>query len=310
MQTLEDIFNCDRALVFGVGGSGDVVGSIPTARLLETHGIETILGGVTWEPVPYDSKPGPRSFDEIENIDRVSETVGLVTEQTATKDALEFTETRVARHYDEPVALLSMEAGTTGMTRGIDAACDELDIDLVIGVDAGGDALAAGHESGLRSPVTDGFGLAALKSIAVDSCLGVIGYGSDGELTIAEFEAAIARAAKRDGLLGSWGITPRVRNELEDLLSDVDTEASRLPVEAANGNFGSRPIRGGELTVDVRAPSTVTFYFDPDAVAASSNLSELVEGTDSLAAAVKRVNEAGYKTEFDREQERLDTAIE
>lgn len=305
METLETLFDHDRALVFGVGGSGDVVGSIPTARFLENHGLDVLLGGVTWEPVPTDSVPGPRSFDEISGLERVSEALGLATGDTVTEDGMEFTETCVARYYDELVALIDLHTGAAGMARGIDTACEKLDVDLVVGVDVGGDVLAVGDEPGLRSPVTDGLGLAALDEIETESCLGVFGYGSDGELTIAELEAAIARAAERNGLLGAWGLTPRVRDELESVLEVVNTEASRLPVEAARGELGERTIRRGEVTLDVRAPSVVTFYFDPAKVAATSELDDLVRGTESLDEATENLTAAGYVTEFDRERDRL-----
>lgn len=45
METIEEAFKHERALVFGIGGSGDIVGSIPTARLLELHGVEVSIGG-------------------------------------------------------------------------------------------------------------------------------------------------------------------------------------------------------------------------------------------------------------------------
>ena len=37
-----------------------------------------------------------------------------------------------------------------GVAAGLDDACDQLDIDLVVGTDAGEDVLAAGDESGTR----------------------------------------------------------------------------------------------------------------------------------------------------------------
>ena len=60
METLEACFSADRALVFGAGCCGDVVSGIPTARLLELHGVDVILGGVAWERVVVDPRPGPR----------------------------------------------------------------------------------------------------------------------------------------------------------------------------------------------------------------------------------------------------------
>lgn len=305
LETLEDAFDADSALVFGVGGSGDIVGSIPTAHLLEDHGVKVTLGGLAWEPAPYDPTLGPRSFDEIENLDRVNDVVGLASGDTTTVDDVEFTETRVARYYDEQVVLVDMCHGVEKVRSGLDAACDALGFDVVVGVDAGGDVLARGDEPGLRSPLTDGYGAIALADIAHPACLGVYGYGSDGELTIDELESAIGRIASRDGLLGAWGLTRRVREELTDLLECVDTEASRLPVEAAGGALGRRTIRDGEVSLELTPPSTVTFYFDPAAVAAQSEIVSCLRDTDSLERARSALREAGYTTEFDIEQRRI-----
>lgn len=308
MDSLEDLFTYESALVFGVGGSGDIVGSISTARLLEQHGIEVLLGGIAWEPVPKDDHPGPRSFEEIDNVEMVSETVGLVSGNTRTQDGLEFTETTVARYFDEKIALIDITNGLGAVTAGIDAACERLDIDLVVGVDAGGDVLARGDEPGIRSPVTDGIGLVALEQLQTTACLGVFGYGSDGELTLEELEAGIARAAEQDGLLGAWGLTRRTRKELEELLDHVDTEASRIPVEAARGDFGRREIRGGEVSLRVTPTSTVTFYFTPSAVAATSLIARSVRGTENLDDAISALQDSGLQTEFKTEQRRLESS--
>lgn len=47
-----------RALVIGVGGGGDVVGALATARFLEFCGLSVHLGGLPWERFIYDPKPG------------------------------------------------------------------------------------------------------------------------------------------------------------------------------------------------------------------------------------------------------------
>lgn len=302
MDTLEALFDKDRALVFGVGGCGDIVSTIPTARLLESHGVEVIYGGVAWERVVVDPQPGPRHFDEIENIDRLNDTVALATEETRTLDGIEFAETNVARHYEEEVVLIDIDSGARGVADGLDNACDQLDIDLVVETDAGGDVLAAGDEPGIKSPLTDAIMLAALSSVETDACLGMYGYGSDGELTLDEITEGIARAAQQDGLLGAWGLTPKIVDELETLVELVTTEASRLPLEVARGKLGEAVIRDGARSVELTPASTVTFYLNPEAVAATSDLDNCVRETTSFDAAQQALTDAGYDTELDLER--------
>ena len=305
MHSLEDSFDADRALVFGVGGSGDVVGSIPTARLLESVGVDVVLGGTTWEPVPRDSRPGPRGLSEVVDYERISDTVGIANGDTRTEDGLVFCESLVAEQLQRGVALVDVSQGVGPMAEGLRDACDALDVDLVVGVDAGGDVLARGDEPGLRSPVTDGLGLVSLERLDVDTCIGVVGFGSDGELTLEELARAF-ESLSEDALLGSWGITRRVRAEMERVLDVVDTEASRLPVEAARGELGTRTIRRGELSVELTVPSSVTFYFDVAPVADRSEIATLVRETDSLDEAVSALRAGGYSIEFDNERSRLD----
>jgi hypothetical protein len=303
MKTIEAAFDSTRALVFGVGGCGDIVSTTPTARFLESHDIDVILGGVAWERVVVDPQPGPRHFDEIENIERLNETVALANGNTRTDDGIEFAETNVARHYDEEVILIDIGGGTRGVAAGLNDACDQLDIDLVVGTDAGGDVLAAGDEPGIKSPLTDAVMLSTLTHLDVDACLGMYGYGSDGELTLEEITDGVARAADHDGLLGAWGLTPRVVEELTDLLEVVTTEASRLPVNVARGKLGEAVIRDGARSVELTPASTVTFYLEPDAVAATSALDEVVHETESFDAAQEALTQAGYETELDLERQ-------
>ncbi|MDY6776011.1 MAG: DUF1152 domain-containing protein [Halobacteria archaeon] len=323
IRSLEEVFEYDTALVFGIGGGGDVVGTVPTARLLELHGVDCIIGGIAWERVPHDPKPGPRSFDEIDYIDEVSPTVGLVSPETVTSDdySVEFTETKVAEHYSktsesesgsepEPdldgfdVALIDITEGVDAVTEGIDEFCDSLGVDLVVGTDSGGDALAVGDEEGLKSPIADSFSMLALTESEVDSVLGVFGYGSDGELSLDELDAGVERAAERDGLLGSWGLSRRVVREMDSLLDDVNTEASRLPVEAAEGDLGRRQIRGGSREVEMTPASTVTFYFSPSSVAETSGGVSAVRSTDGFEDAVESLTREGFTTEIEIENEK------
>lgn len=69
---LEDLLGAERALVVGIGGGGDVVGAVPTARFLERHGVETLLGGIPWERPILDPTPGPYPLDRLEIISNPS----------------------------------------------------------------------------------------------------------------------------------------------------------------------------------------------------------------------------------------------
>lgn len=306
METLEAAGSLDRALVFGIGGGGDVVSTIPTARLLERLGVEVLVGGVTWIPVPRDTRPGPRPIDELVDIERLAPRVGRVSPTTATVDGVSLAETTVAGSLDIEVLALDVSAGVDPLAASLTSVAEARDIDLVVGVDAGGDVLALGDEPGLRSPLTDAVGLGVLSQLDVETLLGVLGYGSDGELTHDELAGAFQSLAAAGGYLGAWGITPQTRHELEHILESVETEASRLPVEAAAGLLGERSIRGGRREVFLTPASTVTYYFDPAVVIERSTLVGPVAQAATLEAAADALRRRGLQTEFDLEQARLD----
>ncbi|MFW6448393.1 MAG: DUF1152 domain-containing protein [Halobacteriota archaeon] len=305
-RSLETFADVDRALVFGLGGGGDVVSAIPTTRLLEAFGVEVIVGGLSWIPLPRDVRPGPRSLEELRNVDPVAERVGRVEAGARTMDDVPLPEGQVAAHVENRVLVFDMSTGANPLVESVRRVVEAWDVEALVGVDAGGDALAVGDEPGVASPLTDAVGLAVLDGVSRPSALGVLGYGSDGELEATELDAAFADLAGAGALLGAWGITPAVREELLAILEDVETEASRVPVEAAGGALGTRTVRGGRSRVEVGPAAPVTYYFDPGAVIERSTIVETVRDAPSLAAADRRLRERGVQTEFETERLRAE----
>jgi hypothetical protein len=295
-----------RALVLGVGGGGDVVGAIPTARFLELFGISCVLGGLAWEHFVYDPQPGTRSLAEVQHVRPLAPTVWLADGESATLTGVRFAESRVAEQYGTETLLVDLSQGVAGAVDGLRAALRELDADLLVGVDVGGDSLAEGPEPGLRSPVADAMMLAAFSRLADEvPCLwGVFGYGSDAELTPAEIDRALSVVAEHGGLLGAWGLTPAVVAELRHVIAHVPTEASAIAVACAEGARGTLPIRQGTRSVAVSPVGAVTFYLAPrvlyERVAA---LARLVADAPSLAAASTLLVERGFPSEYAFEQE-------
>jgi hypothetical protein len=115
---------------------------------------------------------------------------------------------------------------------------------------------------GLRSPLADAVMLAAyvaLERRSVPALWAMFGYGSDGELTVAEIEAALARLAKVGGLWGAWGLTAQMTDELEEVIKSVHTEASAIPVESARGAWGERAMRQDLRRVKLTPLTGLTF---------------------------------------------------
>ena len=305
--SLEEILRkSTKAILLGIGGGGDIVGTIPTARLLEMFGIECVLGGLPWERFVYDPIPGPRAFNEIKNIRPLNSTVWFANKDTVTTTGVRFAETEIAEIYGTEVLLVDITKGVEGVVNGLSKAMNELQADLLIGIDVGGDSLAFGDEKGLASPLADSIMISALSELQKNhvALLGVFGYGSDGELEHMELERSLSIVAKEGGLIGAWGITPQILTDLEIALSRVSTEASRIPVECAKGATGKTTIRRGTRMVALSLTSTITFYLSPRVVYEKiSKPARLVSGSKSLDEGNDALHSIGLFTELDLERE-------
>jgi|RhiMetdeSRZDD1v2_1073273.scaffolds.fasta_scaffold297170_2 hypothetical protein len=307
LETL--IRGSSRALVIGVGGGGDVVGALATARFLEFCGLPFRLGGLSWERFVYDPIPGPRGLVEIENARILHPHAWLVNDKTRTHYGLRFTETEMAALYGWEVLHIDINAGVVGAVAGLEAAMTALGTDLLVGIDVGGDSLAQGGEAGLRSPLADAVMLAAFTEMEKrghTTLWGVFGYGSDGELTTDEIERALARVAAAGGLLGAWALTPQVVSELEDVVEKVPTEASAVPLRCARGAWGEGSIRYDERRVRLTPLATLTFYLSASVLFHTlSRPAQAVATSSSLEEANDSLHRLGIKSELDLERERV-----
>jgi hypothetical protein len=297
-----------HALVIGVGGGGDVVGALATARFLEFCGLRFHLGGLPWERFVYDPRPGPRSLLEIEQVHTLHPHAWMVNAHTHTHSGIRFTETEMAALYGWEVLHIDITAGVIGAIAGIEAALAALGADLLVGIDVGGDSLAQGGEAGLRSPLADAIMLAAFAELdrrGYHTLWGVFGYGSDGELTVDEIEYALAQVARAGGFLGAWALTPQVVNELEDVIEKVPTEASAIPLRCAKGAWGRGSIRSDERQVKLTPLATLTFYLSTPVVFHTlSRPAQAVASSTSLEEANEALHTLGIKSELDLERAR------
>jgi len=308
-RTLEAILKSSRrAILLGIGGGGDIVGTIPTAKLLENFGVGHVMGGLSWERSVIDPVPGPRKFNETRNARKINDTVWYSNHKTTTSTGVKFAESRISEIYGKETLLVDVNYGVKEVVNGLLDAAEKLDADLIVGIDVGGDAIAFGNEPGIMSPLADAIMTASLSELEkrIDTIMGVFGFGCDGELTMPELEKSIRKIAKEGGLLGSWGITHETLKELEKVVEIVPTEASRLPVEAAKGIFDRTTIRSGRRSVSLSIISTITFYLTPSVVFEKiSKPARTVSECRSLAEANEALHKLGLKTELDYELERL-----
>jgi hypothetical protein len=293
-------------LVLGIGGGGDVVGALAIARLCESLGTQSVLGGVAWERFAVDPRPGPRPVEEIRGGERLDGGAVLADAGTSTDDGITFAEAGVARHLGARTVLIDVTRGATGAARGIATAMDELDCDLLLGVDVGGDVLGRGDEEGLASPLCDAVMVAAMLDAArtKTTVLGVIGAGCDGELTPAQVLDRVAALGRAGAWIGTWGISTAIARELERTAERVPTEASLQVARCARGETGVVPIRGGRRQVELGPVGALAFFFDAVSAIDELPLARAVAGSGSIEEARGSLSELGIRTELDYERAR------
>ena len=291
-----------------MGGGGDVVGSLATARLCQAFGADFVLGGVAWERWPIDPYPGPRGMDQILGGKPLASSVLLADERTTTPLGTPFAEARMSGYLCSPTLLIDIKGGVAGAAGGLGEAAERLGADLLIVVDVGGDVLGHGDEPGLASPLCDAVMLAAAIELSdrLTVACGVYGAGCDGELTPAEVATRLSEVAAAGAMLGAWGLTPDVCEQIEAAAHVVPTEASVMGVRCARGETGPAEIRGGLRQVELTPLGGITFYFDPVAATAAgaAPLATAVAGSASLEEAQEALAGRGVRTELDLERAR------
>jgi hypothetical protein len=312
--SLEDLLRAStRTLVVGVGGGGDVVGALATARFLEFLGLQFTLGGVSWERAEYDPVPGPRKLAEVRNVRVVHPYAWMANANSQTDTGAFFAESRMAAALRQEVLLVDINGGVKGVVDGVEMAMKELKTDLLVGIDVGGDSLADGREPGLRSPLADSIMLAAwveLERRGRRTIWGVFGYGSDGELTVDEIEGALTQVAGAEGFLGTWSLTPKIAAELEQVVKTVPTEASAVPLQCFRGASGTKKIRGGSRTLKMTPLTALTFFMSPTRLYETlSRPAQAVRQSASLEEANDALHAIDIRTELDFERSLKPSAI-
>ena len=298
--------------MLGIGGGGDVIGALAAGRRCELLGTPFCLGGVAWERFARDPRPGPRPLDEISGGARLGDHAVLADPDTATLDGVLFSEAHACTYLrrtgsgDQRTVLIDVTAGAPGAAEGIAAAAAELDCDLVVLVDIGGDAIAAGFEPGLQSPLCDSImlGAALRDDPAFDATGVVLGAGCDGELEPGEVLDRVAAIGRAGAWTGTWSVSAADADEIEAAARDSGTEASVQVVRCARGEVGESPIRGGRRSVPLGPLGALAFCFDPGAAAPELPMALAVRDSRSLEAARAALEALGIRTELDYERER------
>ena len=189
-------------LYVAAGGGGDALAASIIHRALGGRD-PAVIATYAWERLAVDPVPGPRGADDFVGLERLGQGTYAITPTTTPKTPSGSTLPRLAAEIGDGLELLDPTHGAVGMQGQLNELIDLYQPTHVDVVDVGGDALATGHEPGLRSPLADALALAACARIRVQTHLLVAGPGLDGELS----ETDVLKGLIRTQGSGSWAAT-------------------------------------------------------------------------------------------------------
>jgi hypothetical protein len=297
-----------RPLILGIGGSGDIVGSSFVLNLLNrVYNLDGYLASISWERHVIDPVPGPIRTMEWRNANVVNDVIVEVDKNSYAvrlSNVIKPQAVKVSKVIGRNLYSVDNYQGPKRVAEGIYDLCNKLGITSIIGVDVGGDVLAEGKEEGLSSPLIDSISLASLeilRRMGINSILAVMSPGSDGELKISEIEERTSLIIKDGGYFGSLGFGKEDLPFMEKVLSEAETEASKIAYLALRGEFGNYEIRNRTKRVDIGLISTIVMFFSVESVYNFSPLAKAVFNTENVMEASKRLNDLGLYTEYDFE---------
>jgi len=294
VQIIDIVKTVRKALLIGIGGGGDILSTLYVKRFLEKFDVECVLGGVVWERYRRDKKPGPRSLEEI-NAEKIHDTLGFV-DGNERIGGIQPIVSQVAEFLNEKIVAVDITKGVVKLREDLKNFIKEEGFDVVFGVDAGGDSLAKGFEVTLISPLADSIMLSVLKDF--NSILAVVGFGSDCELTRDQLERYLSELSNE--ILG----VSMVMNDdwLFELVKNVESEASRIPMLAAKGYYGDYYF-WGEVKTRISILNSLIFYLRLKPVFERSQTAKAVVNAKSFEEAYNILKEMGVRTEYDLELE-------
>ncbi|OWJ55381.1 DUF1152 domain-containing protein [Pyrodictium delaneyi] len=294
-------------LVLSTGGGGDVATAAMLAEALRRERVGTVIAASLWERFVRDPAPGPIPLEALSGAEPIAsgDAARLSPGCSALREGrlLEPAACKVASLLPIPVYAVNTWGGELSIRRAVEEIAGIHGCDALLDVDVGGDVLAEGHEEELWSPLGDSLGLAAAANSGLPAVLAVHSLGADGELPEERLLERIAQIARSGGYRWIRGLDAIDLGLLEELFQHVETEAGKIALLAARGQYGSTAIRGGTRVVRITVYQAATVFLNARETYEHTPPAKAVAGSSSLEEARRRLNSIGVYTELDLEED-------
>lgn len=286
-----------RVLLAGCGGGYDVLGAVPLAHQLRARGI-----GVELASLSFAYLNGLEAEQDREHPNLYAVTARAATERAYCPEAW------LARWLDEtspspsPHVVWSFDkTGVRPLAAAYGSLVERMSIDAIILIDGGIDALLRGDETSLGTPSEDLASLAA--ATAVDAripiamaCVGMNAELRDGIAHAQVFER-IAELSRQHAYWGASALVPgtpatdayvsAVEHVFAGQMHQKRSHVHAVITRALAGEFGAP---GPHIWLSPL--STLYWFFDARAVAASHLFLDELRPTDSIWEVTARVEAA------------------
>ena len=285
---LQRLANCSSVLIAGAGGGFDVFCGLPLLFWLRTHGVEVVLGNLSFTDL--DSVAEPWLAPAVKRVAANSRS-----------DQTYFPEKHLTRWFaeqgEERVVYCFSRTGVRFLRSAYEEIMERHEVDAVVLADGGTDSLLRGDEDRLGTPHEDMLSIAAVHGLDVETKILVsVGFGVDAYHGVchAHVLESIAALMGARGYLGSLGLVsemPEVRAFLE-ALSFVCAAPGQRPsivnasiAAALEGKFGNIDPTGRTRgdTFWLNPLMSLMWFFDVQAVARHSLYLPLLEGTETFS---------------------------
>lgn len=285
-----------RCLIVAVGGGGDAITATTLQRLLGLTEPAPIMT-YAWDRLMIDPLPGPRSVRDFAGLRTPADNVHQVTSTTTPRAPAGSSLPRIAADTGATLLLLDPTRGAVGMARQIQAAAAHLNLDRIVALDVGGDALTDGHDPELRSPLADQLALAACLRSELPTQLVIAAPGLDGEIP----SETVLHRLNRAGATPFGRLSPADLDPARVVYSWHPSEASGLLATAVDGARGTVEVRDAGDQITLSDSTAALTAVDLDALAGQIPATKLVDthALDDAEAVVRDltgISELRYET--------------
>lgn len=287
-----------QMLMVAAGGGGDVIGAAMLHASFDRHGARPAIATFAWDRLAIDPVPGPRGAADFRGLRPVGRHNYQVHATTRPVPPAGSTLPRLARELSVDLYLLDPTSGVAGLSSQLVELVTLLHATDVCIVDVGGDVVAVGDESSLRSPLADALVLAAVAWLH-ETRVVVAGPGLDGELLEQE-------VVERCRVLGCPDPYLRLDSptaaRFRGIFAWHPSEASGLLRAAALGWRGSAEIRDAGLRVSLTDASPSAWVLEAPVVLGANLIAQELLDTQSLEDVEAALRRTGRESEIDYER--------